>query len=913
MKKNPGSSQLALFDTPNEASEVTIKELEGGLIPMPAGPWAGWIASMAATRTAQQMQCCAWVVPRVEHMAPLRQALAEYWTGQGFEVVNSPCIISVDRLSDHRDEALQLRLLSDVDEVLAQYPQLVGALGMRQRWALAQEYLELATQYVLASPNSEQALATYQSSAHAAGPEAAVITAVANLYHDELKRLLPGPPPHPGWAQALEVIWVWDGEPLAHWWVHQQADDKAVTCLDVQTPVDPMSNWVGLTRHTRLLRTPDAESQAHGAAMIILQWLADPRIHNIAIAVVDRVLARRVRAKLESCGVLMDDRTGWRLSTTRAAGWLLLWIRFAQQRSGSLWLSLLDDQWLPEWRWLSDSATRQSLLRKWSESAWGDAWPAIASHAQRIGVSGWLAYQAAIEQWTGGEHPSDASRGLSDWASALLLLLQDLGSAQALQADRAGLGCIEVLRMLARAGSDRAMTAGQFAVVFEHACEQGRFRAQDVSSPVRMMPLLSLHLQRFDAVLVLGCADRHFIPSPPGLLPPAVAAELGLPGPTLARQQKLAALIDIMSHHELCVLTAAHTEDGQQQAVLGVLERMGLHWAQHPRDRAQPWLVPWEVSELALTGTPAAALSNLHLTPAAFKGGLRYSVGAVGDLAACTLRFALLRASWWQDEPAIETGPDARDRGDLIHAVIEQFHRQTHYTDLINKPYSVLLAAMDKALEQVWSGYPAEQRPALFAMRWEWVNTAAQTLTQLVARAKAGWAVLAQELPAERRLRWGACDTEAVLIHGRIDRLEQRSTGVSERPYEQTVVDIKTNSQNSVKRQANDPLRWPQLPAYQWLLGQEGKPSEAELMFLNVDKKRVQWIPVVKPEEALTWGDQWAQRTSGQIQALAHGDPAVPQPGEACTYCAVAGSCRAGWWANAASLYTQDGEGSGDA
>ena len=63
----------------------------------------------------------------------------------------------------------------------------------------------------------------------------------------------------------------------------------------------------------------DAEDEAHRAAACVLQHLAAGR-SPVALVAQDRVLTRRVSAMLSERGVSVRDETGWKLSTTRAAG-----------------------------------------------------------------------------------------------------------------------------------------------------------------------------------------------------------------------------------------------------------------------------------------------------------------------------------------------------------------------------------------------------------------------------------------------------------------------------------------------------------------------------------------------------------------------------------------------------------------
>ena len=860
-------------------------------------PWRQLIDELMQTRSGEQLLQCAWVVPRIEHVEPWRQAMGELMDAQGLGVVDSPCIISVDRLSELPDQALALRLLTGIDEVLAQYPDLIGGLGPRQRWKLSQEYLELARQFVLAAPASESVMTRYKESAVAAGPEASVIQTLAQLYKEELTQLLPSNIEQLNWQHAQEVIWIWDGEPIAQWWLDRYAHTKTIHCINIRVESDQLHPWVEQTTHAQLLMVQDAEQQAHAAAQMVLEWLHRDQFKHIAVAVVDRVLARRLRAKLEASGVLIDDRTGWRLSTTRSATWVTQWIALSVNVSAASWLGVLQAHWLPHCQWITDPDIRASVWKQWIQLGESASWQDIDQVAQRQQLEQWQLVSDAVSAWL-----MVRERSLSQWANALLELLDALGCLPVFLDDKAGDACVQMLRMLARSQVDRVMTASQFNVIWEHSLEQARFRPQDVTSPVRLLPLLSMRLQRFDAVLVLGCAQKHFVPSPPGLLPPAVAAELGLPGPMLSREQQMAAVVELMSTHQHCVLTAAHTDEGQPSMVLSLLSRVGLYWKRHATMRSIPWDKPWALPVVPLVSTNTQALDSLVVPSDKVSDGQRYPVSAMGDLAACPLRFALTRATGWQDEPSWITDRSAGERGDFIHHVIETFHRQNPYAVLLQFNLEQAVAAMNKALQTVWSKLPVSKQKKQFVVRWEFLFVMTQLADALLKRAKAGWEVSAQELPKHKVLQWGEVAQERIEVEGRIDRFERQHHQGDQQAL--AVIDIKTGSINSVKKQASDPASWPQLSAYQWLLD----APDAELSFLHVDKKKVNWLDVIDPEPNTSWAQEWATQTSLRLSALANGAPAEPNPGDMCTYCKVAGSCRAGWWATRTPLEASDSD-----
>ncbi len=64
------------------------------------------------------------------------------------------------------------------------------------------------------------------------------------------------------------------------------------------------------------------EEEAHSIALKVRQWIASGR-KSIAIIVLDRKVARRLRALLEREKILVSDQSGWKMSTAHIASLLL--------------------------------------------------------------------------------------------------------------------------------------------------------------------------------------------------------------------------------------------------------------------------------------------------------------------------------------------------------------------------------------------------------------------------------------------------------------------------------------------------------------------------------------------------------------------------------------------------------------
>ncbi|WP_394672912.1 hypothetical protein [Limnobacter sp.] len=200
--------------------------------------------------------------------------------------------------------------------VLRELPLLGGGSSPSQLWGLAQEYLELALRQVLVQKRNTNALAEYAEHNTFAWEEAQVVATLALTYQAELMDLLPKPA-EPMGRQPLQVVWFDDGETVPGLWLELFYPGVPVQVFKLPAIEGPQP-WqaLGASRFAEkpnpvvLQVAPDETTQAQQAAHQILEWLrADPTT-EIAVAVLDRLAARRMVGLLADVGVLVDDPHG---------------------------------------------------------------------------------------------------------------------------------------------------------------------------------------------------------------------------------------------------------------------------------------------------------------------------------------------------------------------------------------------------------------------------------------------------------------------------------------------------------------------------------------------------------------------------------------------------------------------------
>lgn len=790
-----------------------------------------------------------WVMPRIETVSDFKRQWARHHQGQS---TLGPWIQTADRLSQPNAMGPWLALQADLVGVLRELPRLAGGSSRAQLWALAQEYLELALRQVLVQKRNTNALAQYSEDNAFAAEEAQVVATLAETYHAELSALLPGRAA-PEQRQPKQVIWFDDGETIPGLWLELFYADAPVQVFSLPAIEGPKP-WQDLcTRRFAqqpsrvvLQVAPDETTQAQQAAHQILDWLRHEPGTEIAVAVLDRLAARRLVGLLAQFGVLVDDRTGWRLSTSSVAGWF------------------------------------DRLLRQYLDHG------QLTCIAQPF--TGALLEQ--LEPWAFGKE--GISYTLNQWATAFSDLFAKYKLDLDLQQDEAGRQLLTVLGLMRQVSAQTMFDAREFVAAWQSWAESQRFRPQDIESPVRMVPLLSTRMQQFKRVLVLGCAQSHFQESPPGLLPPAVAQELGFAGPRLARIQKVSALHELLLNSGQITLLHSAQVAGKPEMLLPELtwldivlrdtarhdmQQMDSHWSSrwhrqlpnhevHVQEQAEPPL------ELAALPGGSSKPESLRVT-------------ALDDWMACRLRFGLKHALPWPAQYDDSAMRYEQLRGIFVHKVLEKTaQHMANAGNAANQLESWKQALLNQA-QAVWGKLDLNDRATVYPFLKFFEQIVPRVAGKLMERKIQGWQFKGAEQTVEHPLMLQPSGA-VVTLKGRVDRLDVRG-------QELGISDIKFTKPSVLKKRLQEPLSQPQLPAYQAMLN---SPS-AQLDFLGLHKDEVDWVTF--PPLADEWQEQgfksWGEVLLGELTHELDrffSGTAVWQanPGDACEWCAVRGVCR---------------------
>jgi len=647
----------------------------------------------------------------------------------------------------------------------------------------------------------------------------------------------------------------------------------------------PQADATGLgVKPPRLHACADAEDEAQRAAACVIAQLQAGRA-PVGLVAIDRVLTHRVTAMLQTAGVAVQDETGWRLSTTRAAAQLMSLLRAAQPRARAD--DVLDFlKQAPTW----DGPTVERL-ELWAREHGVSRWQVARAEAANVCPPGLPALLDGMQ----------AARPLALWLQGLAQALDAAGLLEPLRADAAGQQVLQTLRLepggvselaalhdaLAAApgsttSAPRLSLAGFTAWVRE-VLEGGRFSPKSApEAEVITLPLAQLLGRELAAVVMPGCDETQLSPSPepPGHWSGAQRELLGLPN-------------------------REHLAQAAARAWQGALRQpqIDLLWRTQERGEAvlpSPWVQAlWPVDAEASQGAPDPRTDH-WLTPHTLQrpqpaaGDLlpsTLSASAYQELRDCPYRFFALRQLQLKEVAELDAEPDQRDFGNWLHAVLRSFHEQR-----------------------------GDQRPGLSADRAALDQLAEQTTESMGLNAGeggAGFLPYQAQWPALREgyLAWLA-DFEApalgagprfdraevalslplgaVKLFGKLDRIDTQASPEGPIPI---VIDYKTERRDKTKARIKEPLEDTQLAFYAALM----PADNLRAAYLSITDARAEpGSLLLEQSDILLAREQLLAGLTHDMARLTDG-AVMPALGEGgvCDVCAVRGLCRKDHWSAA--------------
>lgn len=654
------------------------------------------------------------------------------------------------------------------------------------------------------------------------------------------------------------------------------------------------------------LRTCAADSPEQEAQAIALQvrlWLLDG-MQSIAIISEDRLLARRVRALLESSQIELEDAGGWALSTTSAAAVLERWLETLEEdfACGPL-LDVLKSPFISfddreahiiQVRHLEqDIILHENISRgleryrhhldRRSERLPGWSQPMRHSIHRMLN----RVEHAASEMLPllHGNHPA------SEFLQSLETGIRELGLLEALEQDSAGQRLLEALQELKQAASLFDIPLGwlEFRNWLGRHLETSVFHSASTPGCVRLLTLEQSQLQKFDAAVIAGCSSDK-LPAPPSVsafFNQRVRSELGLDTWSDTLSLKL---------HHFCrslfsarqLLVTWHTErDGEPVSASPWVELLSIFhkkaWTQDLRDKT---LIRWLQSPLSRPASPnTAALPEKQTSPAPQAApDLQPNVWSASThqrIVDCPYRFFAADMLGLKARDEIREALARSDYGSMVHRILQAFHSDL---DNLPGPWSgpVTVNNQDDALAMLTT-----ISKAVFRFSVEENFQARSWLKQwlLIAPAYIQWEVRRQQQWHLRSVEFEGRKpiTTQLDIKGRIDRIDEQAEGIA-------VVDFKTGT----PPRAADVIcgEAVQLTSYALLAGEQ--VAQLDYLELKDDTKMLTCAEGESLQQLLAATLARLADLDASIQAgrslPAWGDPKV------CRYCEFDGVCRRAMW-----------------
>lgn len=611
----------------------------------------------------------------------------------------------------------------------------------------------------------------------------------------------------------------------------------------------------------------------------------------------DRRLARRLRALLERANVALDDRVGWRLSTSRAAATLAAWLDAVE---GGFHHRPLRDV-LTSGFFVGEPVERpEPLLAARLEQALH--FP--RRDAARPPVAGLAAFAALVDgrwpalferlQRAAAELPAGGSPRLaSEWADAVLASIAAVGLAAGLADDDAGSQVVSTLRRVrgAVAGLPLRLGWSAFRALLDREIEAATFRPQaGVGGPgVRLVTLDATAGLDADFI-VLASATRAKLPgTAPGavLFNEAVRSELGLDGWPERQRLMLARLRGLLDAGREVLVTFAAERDDEPAQPSPWLEALGAFavaagyaplddaaLAARARDPATE-RAPLDAVDAVPVGRPAPPTPTALLPETLSASGhqalidcpYRWYAGRVLGLSAAA-------------DPDEDSGP--RDYGDRVHQILAAFHERLD--DALPPPYdgpldaghrAAVLAHLQRIADAVFAP-DLRQRPMAAIWARAFAAVAPWLADRLVERGAATVSV-------EREIDVPAAGWR---LKGRADRIERDPAGVA------TVIDYKSGkTPKAADVRAGETV---QLVHYALALGRSEAIEYWGLRETDDDHKRQVRIDA-DDLHALGVG---IEARLGSLRLRVANGHALPAHGTraVCQHCEHAGLCRRASW-----------------
>ena len=699
-----------------------------------------------------------------------------------------------------------------------------------------------------------------------------------------------------------------------------EAENQALENIHNSHP----ENW-------QLIGVKRFEELAWLTAKTIEQYLiADKK--QIALVAQDRLVARRARALLTRLGpsLKIQDDTGWKLSTTRAAAAFHSWLELIRSPkdgpSAKTLLEFLQNPFIainnPQWL-NCDPELCAGLIAELEDIL-------IASKAE----SGWKTFHLAIEGATANAQkrssalPSPSLFKLLqflrerhyEWQNlkvdchqAYTLLQKNLeatGMAKMLAQDSAGKQLLEVIKSFdlhASTHQQVRMRLSEWLSLVKTVIEGASYQEEgkEALATLSILPLSATRLRKFDAVVMVGC-DEQQLPAyaePPLFFSDALNQLLKTSTIALQFQQQARDLSQLLASTDTVdFLWQSNSKSGEPLRPSAWIQRLQavLKWKPLQVKPSQQEIQTHPISR-SVAHLEEDLPMPLSMSPSAYKA-----------LRDCPYRYYVRSLLGLRKIKGFDEGFDASLAGQTLHAILKIFYQalktEAHNNPELNMNQQLRRDWMEKRLsmisEQEFKDLIEGDARVMGTLR-DWQKQIPSFISWQLQREQQGWEYFDGEAKVGFDLPIMSPDGELrqIRIEGYADRFDVHTAN----PQLASVIDYKHQNYKKVQDRAEHILDDPQLliyaraanegPENHKIVGHQVK--EAEWVSLKADvSKDAQNAPRAQevspfPELMLKFTEQITQDLEGlwskkPMEAFA--------PDGVCRYCEARGLCRKGVW-----------------
>lgn len=629
----------------------------------------------------------------------------------------------------------------------------------------------------------------------------------------------------------------------------------------------------------KLFAAHSLEHEAQAADWQIRHHLLEGK-QSIAVVILDRLVARRLRALLEHAQIQVQDETGWTFATLSVSSVLMRLLETIQNQFYYLdVLDLLKSPYLfadlPSQERKHHAWLFEKLIRKQQQTQHIEQFIQLAKQYEPELVS----TLSRLQQATLAFNKRQAS--LFDWLSQLQHSLELLGIIKAWRSDLAGQQLIQLLKQwtLELKAEKGQCSFGEWKRWLGQQLDLNTFRNHDVESPVIFTHLAATRWREFDAVLLVGCDARHLpAASQQGRwFNDAVRQNLKLPTSQQLQQQQQDDLLGLLCLNHTVIASWQSEHNGEPNLLSPWLQLLNTSqqlayqtdlFAQHIPCTLNNYQVSAQQRAPAQHCMPPDTSINSALLPN------KISPSGYNALVACPYQFYARYILKLNPEQDIRETPDKRDYGTWVHLILQQFHQQ-HPTTL-NKDITELIATLQHISQQVFSQSKQPYLAKAWLLRWQKHIPAYINWQQ--SHEQEGWRYHSAETCFNIKVN------DQLTLEGRIDRIDQKDQQCA-------VLDYKTQKVSPLKGKLKYAGEDVQLACY------AQQESTIQAAFIALDDDKVQSIEPPHELDELSALNLTRLQTIFEQLSQAQAIPANGSQSR-CQHCEMTGICRLPYWQN---------------